>query len=351
VDPEGFDDRAKFVVHSALWARTLTHMSPTAVTPSVEAPPAPPERPGFFAVAWATFLGYLVAAIVLVAVGGALLLAGVGIFDVGGTAGRGLFYRYDLWSWAAEACVAILVTGLTALLVGGYLSSRTGWEVPFGTTFLTLLLTGYAPALALTPLYGATAVVSLVLAALVLRWRARPSGAEPVTPLGQVPRRFRRTVAIGVAIAVPVMGAYAVGYALMHPLRSGWNMSNAKRSFAREPGGRMLFVLQVENAGRAVVHDIELVRTEGSPAIQVERVGRTGPGGFAFRGEAALRPLSGLELRRDDFDNQIALVLRQGASCPTPVARLDAVWLRYTVLGMRHEQRIPVVRGPFVRCR
>ena len=326
-------------------------MSPATVTPSVEAPPAPPERPGFFAVALAAFLGYLIAAIVLLVVGFVLMLAGVGIMDIGGSAGRGLFYRYDMWSWAAETCAAILITGLTALLVGSYLSARTGWEVPFGTTFLTLLVTGYAPALALTPLYGATAIVSLVLAALVLRWRARPSGAEPMTLLGQVPRQLRRTVAIGVAIAVPLMGAYVVGYALTHPLRSDWSVTNAKRSFAREPGGRMFFELRINNTGRAVVHDLELVRTEGSPAIQVERVGATDPGGLAFRGAAALRPLSGLELRRDDFDHPMGLVLRQGASCPAPVARLDAVWLRFTVLGMRHEQRIPVVRGPAVRCR
>ena len=53
-----------------------------------------------------------------------LMLAGVGIVDIGGSAGRELFYRYDLWSWAAEACAAILITGLTALLVGSYLSNR-----------------------------------------------------------------------------------------------------------------------------------------------------------------------------------------------------------------------------------
>jgi hypothetical protein len=329
-------------------------MSPTAVTPSVEAPPAPPappERPGFFAVAWATFLGYFVAAVLLFVVGIVLLLVGIGIVDVGGTAGRGLFYRYDVWSWAAEACAAILITGLTALMVDSYLSSRTGWEVPFGTTFGTLLITGYAPALALTPLYGATAVVSLVLAALVLRSRARPSGAEPMTALGQVPRRFRRPVAIGLAVAVPLMGAYTVGYAFTHPLRYDWNAYSHKRSFARDPGGRMLFEFRINNTGRPVVSDLELVRTEGSPAILVERAGFAGPGGVAIRGRAALRPLAGLELRRDDFDDEIVLALRQGASCPTPVARLDAVWVRYTVLGMRHEQRIPLVHGPAVRCR
>jgi hypothetical protein len=326
-------------------------MSPTAVVPPVEAPPAPPERPAFFAVAWSTLLGYFTAAVLLLVLGLLLMLAGVGIVDVGGTAGRGLFYRYDLWSWAAEACAAILITGLTALLVGNFLSSRTRWEVPFGTTFATLLVTGYAPALALTPLYGATAVVSLVLAALVLRWRARPSGAEPMTPLGQVPRRLRRTVAIGLGIAVPLMGTYVVGYTLTHPLRFDWNTYGHKRFFAREPGGRMFFEFGINNTGRAVVSDVELVRTEGSPAIQVERAGSVGPGGIAFRGAAAIRPLSGLELRRDEFDEQIALVLRQGASCPTPVARLNAVWVGYTVLGMRHEQRIPLAHGPAVRCR
>ena len=325
-------------------------MSPVLTAP-VEAPPGPPPRPGFFAVAWATFLGYFVSALLLLLLGLAVSLVGVGVIDVGGTAGRGLFYRYDAWSWAAEACAAILVTGLTALLVGSFLSSRTGWEVSYGTTFATLLLTGYAPALAITPLYGATAVVSLVLAALVLRWRARPSGAEPMTPLGHVPRPLRRAVAIGVAVAVPLMAGYVVAYGLTHPLRFDWNVSGHERSFARDAGDRMIYVFRLANIGRAVVSDLEVVRTEGSPAIQVERAGSVGPGGITFRGARAVQPLARMELARDEFDEEVALVLRQGASCPTSVARLDAVWVRYTVLGMRHEQRIPLVRGPSVRCR
>ena len=101
-------------------------MRPTAVAAPVEAPPAPPERPGFFAVAWATFLGYFRAALLLLFVGLLLFVAGVGVLDVGGTAGRGLFYRHDLWSWGAETCAAILIAGVTALLVGSSLRSRTG---------------------------------------------------------------------------------------------------------------------------------------------------------------------------------------------------------------------------------
>ena len=74
------------------------------------------------------------------------------------------------------------------------------------------------------------------------------------------------------------------------------------------------------------------MRTEGSPGLAVERA------------------------RMEVYDEETgyrsgALLLRQGQTCPPGVARLDAVWVRYTVLGMRHEQRIPLVDGPSVRCR
>src|SRR5215212_5796824 len=162
VDAKRLDDRLKFV-HSETLGRTLSQMAPTAVPPLVEAPPAPPERPGFFAVAWAAFLGYLVAAILGLVVLLASLAAGVALGNPPSSPGRGLFYRYDLWSWAAEACAAIIILAVTAGLVGWYLRERTGWEVGFGAIFLTLFVTGYAPALAVTPLYGATIAVAVPL--------------------------------------------------------------------------------------------------------------------------------------------------------------------------------------------
>ena len=33
-----------------------------------------------------------------------------------------------------------------------------------------------------------------------------------------------------------------------------------------------------------------------------------------------------------------------------PVAALEAVWIRYTVHGMRHEQRLTLTDPPAVRC-
>jgi hypothetical protein len=305
-------------------------MSPAAVAP-VEAPPAPPERPGFVSVAWATFLGYLTTALLGLVVVVGSVLAGVPLWDGPSTPGRGLFYRYDIWSWGAEACVAMIVLAVTAGMVGAQLRERTGWEVGFGTLFLTLFATGYAPALALTPLYGATGLVSLLLAAFVLRRLARPSGAEPRTFLGQLPRRYRRPVAIAIAIALPLTCAYVLGYAATHPLRDDWD-ATARTVFTREPGALNRYEFRIRNAGRADVTDVSLVRTEGSPALQVERA----------RAEA---------FSDDTGEGDSVLLLRQGETCPAGLATLDAVWIRYTVLGMRHEQRIPLRHGPAVRCR
>ena len=321
-------------------------MSPVLTAP-VEAPPSPPERPGYFAVAWATFLGYLFTVILAFPLVLAATFVGVDFLDMTDSVGRGVFYRYDLWSWAAEASVALLAVGLTALMVGHQLRTRTGWEVTFGAVFLTLLITGYAPVLALTPLYGAAGVVSLALAAFILRRRAAPSGAEPRTVLGQVPPRFRRPVATAVAVAVPLMVAYVLGYAATHPLRFD-AQGTYKRSYERDPGAIERYSFYIRDLGAAGVSDLAVVRAEGSPALQLERAG-VASWGWRGGGPARLMPLDTLE--PGSSPDRITLELRQGALCPELVARLDAVWIRYTVLGMRHEQRIPLVDGPSVRCR
>lgn len=44
------------------------------------------------------------------------------------------------------------------------------------------------------------------------------------------------------------------------------------------------------------------------------------------------------------------LELRQGRLCPEPLATLEAIWIRYTIHGMRHEQRVPFSEPPAVRC-
>jgi len=321
-------------------------MSPMVTAP-VDAPSAPPERPGYMAVAWATFIGYLWTVILALPLVFAAAFVGLNVYDISGSVGRGVFYRYDAWSWGAEACVGLIAVGGTALMVGQQLRTRTGWEVPFGVIFLTLLITGYAPVLALTPLYGATAVVSLALAAIVLRWRAAPSGAEPMTALGQVPARFRRPVAIALAVGAPLMAVYALGYGATHPLRFDAD-STAARTFERDAGAIVRYSFGIVDVGTAGVSDLAIVRSEGSPGLQLDRAGVL-VHGWAPGQRGPLRPLE--ELAPGSFPDRITLELRQAASCPGDVARLDAVWIRYTVLDMRHDQRIPLVDGPAVRCR
>ena len=94
--------------------------------------------------------------------------------------------------------------------------------------------------------------------------------------------------------------------------------------------------------------DLAVVRAEGSPGLQLERAGVVN---LSWRGgdRGRLMPLD--TLVPGSSPDRITLELRQGALCPELVGRLDAVWIRYTVLGMRHEQRIPLVDGPSVRCR
>jgi hypothetical protein len=203
--------------------------------------------------------------------------------------------------------------------------------VGYSTLFLTLFVTGYAPALALTPLYGATGFVSLLLATYVLRRLARPSGAEPRTFLGQLPPRARRPVAIAIAVGVPLMTVYVLGYAATHPLRDDWD-AQARTVFKREPGALNRYEFNIRNAGKADVTDMSLVRTEGSPVFGVDR--------------ARVAALDDITERWNSV-----IVLRQGQACPPGVATLDAVWVRYTVHGTRHEQRIPLAHGPAVRCR
>ena len=160
-----------------------------------------------------------------------------------------------------------------------------------------------------------------------------------------------------VAVAVPLMAFYALAYAATHPLGMlGYDSSGA---FKREPGALERYRLTLINAGPARVTDIEFTRAEGSPALQLERAGTPQPGpvpeGPGDRAETVLRPSAGMVVEPgrgllDGPSSDLELELRQGRLCTTPVARLDAIWIRYRVLGGWHEQRLPLDPPPSVRC-
>jgi hypothetical protein len=143
------------------------------------------------------------------------------------------------------------------------------------------------------------------------------------------------------------MAAYVLGYAATHPLR--FDADNTyKRAYDRDPDAIERYVFNIRGLGSAGATDLAVVRVEESPALQLERAGLVDRSSADGR-RGQLIPLETLEA--GSVPDRVTLELRQGASCPALRATLDAVWIRCTVLGMRHEQRIPLVDGRSVRCR
>jgi hypothetical protein len=150
------------------------------------------------------------------------------------------------------------------------------------------------------------------------------------------------------------MLGYVLAYGATHPLHTGAYAANHK-AWRHDPGKLTRYDLYLEDLGAFAVSDVSIVGVEGTPTLQLERVGVEAriQGAQPDRGYAPppLRPLD------DSYrpgpagdDRAITLELRQGKLCPPGLAKLDAVWVRYTVLGSRHAQRIPLRDPPRVRC-
>ena len=305
---------------------------------------SPPVRPGFFAVAWSMVLGYFAAILFLIPLALLAEWAGIDVWNGAQTNEHGLFYRFDVWSYAAEAFAGVFVAAMTAYWVRQVLLERTDWEVPFGFAFVTIFLTGYAPAAALTPLYGATGLLSLIVAALILRWRIEPAGAEPMTVLGVVPKRYRGVAKISLIVAVPVMAFYALAYGATHPLRTsdtvnfggngdarGVVSTDERAQYRRDPGAVNGYRLGLQNRGPFAISDLAVVGIDGSAVFQLERV----------TAKTTVEPDQRVTMR---------LGLRQGPVCTESLAQLDAVQVRYETLGERFAARLPLADSPSIVC-
>ena len=315
-----------------------------------------PAKPSRFRVAGSLVLGYMAAFLFLIPA--ALLAEGAGIdvWDEAQTNAHGLFYRFDFWSVLAEACAGVFVAAMTAFWARRVLLARTGWEVSFGFTFLTAFLTGYAPAAALTPLYGATWLASLIVATLILHWRMEPAGAEPMAVFAAVPRRYRHAAKIALAVAVPAMGLYALAYGTTHPLRTSGTIkfggngnlpsesasTNDEADYRRNPGTVNDYRLQVQNHGPFAVTDLEVVAIDGSAVFQLEGVAMEPDLGSP----AAAEPSTIEAGQRVDM----GLRLRQGPVCSEPLAQLDAIQVRYETVGRQFTARLPLADPPTIFC-
>jgi hypothetical protein len=120
-----------------------------------------------------------------------------------------------------------------------------------------------------------------------------------------------------------------------------------------DPGKLSRYTLTLANEGAVTMKDLSIVRVEGSPALQLERVGIEANEwtvkDIDHPTPPPMRRLAGYRLDSGS-SNEITLELRQGRLCPAGVARLDAVWVGYEVFGTRQEQRIALDESPGVRC-
>jgi hypothetical protein len=149
------------------------------------------------------------------------------------------------------------------------------------------------------------------------------------------------------------MLAYVVAYGATHPLHFQHGFSRGGLIERHDPGKLSRYALYLDNNGPATAKDVSIVRVEGTPALQLERVGVearrwTVPEGGPWA--PPLRPLGGGRVRVGLAEDGITLELRQGRVCPNGVSELEAVWIRYTIYGTRQEQRIPLEEPPAVRC-
>ena len=318
----------------------------------------PWSAPPWWPVIWATFLGYLLALVFGFVAWVALLLSGV--VHSGGTWGAypevPLEWPYlsnGLWSVLANGVFIVAGLGLAAWTVQRLVDGKTRHEVSFTAVFATLVVTGYAPAVAYPGLLPFNGILALVATAALVRWLALDRSP---------PSRGRWRVA-GFGLAA-VAASAAVAYGVFHPL---WFEAAVSPVAGRETtlhGERVVvyrpaytklvpYEFSLDNAGFAdvVVTGLELPDRLG--LIRLESV-REGPAPLVLR-PASLRAMSH---PREEFaiagrgTTFITMVLRiPGCRSVSATTLVDRVRVRYRVLGVERSAPVPLVPAPALRCR
>lgn len=168
--------------------------------------------PGYFRILWELIIGYVFAAIGLgLPVIG---LAALGVFDWHGAVDNwpvgGPFVPVGLWAVSADVFCALVVVGVSMVIIAGSMQAAVGLPVSTLVTGAVVLLTGVAPFL-FVHLLPVTGPASLLLAAYLIRKFA-------VNRSFTIPLRPTRSFVV-VAIAVAVVGVAATtSFGVMHPL-------------------------------------------------------------------------------------------------------------------------------------
>jgi hypothetical protein len=113
--------------------------------------------------------------------------------------------------------------------------------------------------------------------------------------------------------------------------------------YARDPGATERYVLPLRNAGVVDVDDLVVIGVEGSPVFQLDAV----LGQPVLSGDP--KPLEAIDLP-SRATRRLTLEFHQGPQCPERTGTLDAVRLRYSVLGGTYVERIPLGDPPTIHC-
>lgn len=168
-------------------------------------------RPGWLRTGWALLLAYICSGLLLLL--GAWPLGALGLLDQGGPRalpGRltGPYYPGGAWAIATDLSVAAVIVAVTTLAIDWALRGQTGFAVSRRLLFLTLALTGWAPALAIHLLPGSGVAFATTL--VVVRWKASPVAA---TARDRWPWKLLLVLLVASALLI---GSYTT----FHPLRT-----------------------------------------------------------------------------------------------------------------------------------
>ncbi|HLI60132.1 MAG TPA: hypothetical protein VKV21_10765 [Solirubrobacteraceae bacterium] len=309
--------------------------------------------PAYLPLALATLPAQILTGLILWTVQLPLALLGIGPASLGN----------DVWlPWSlAGVWSALGLAGyvLIVCLLGGALSAARvadhGIARPGpGWAWLAFGASGYG-ALALGQSPGARLALAVVLAPLTLRLFAyRVDGTRRAWP--SRPALGRR----GAAVALLAGTVLALSYAATHAFAQ--NGSAGTPSAAVAPGGATVLVVGLQ--GTVLPAHLTAVTLDGRRigALQVVRValaGQFGAGpdaGGASSGTAGASAVPGPAVRALPVD----VPARAGAwvavgirllGCPSRRARIDAITLRYRVLGIATSERVPLWSPARIACR
>lgn len=328
-------------------------------TASTGAFPAPPARPGWWPVVLGVFLGYLLAACILLGMALAAWFLGLVDWNDGPASESVLHGPYaadGAWSLFANATVAFTVLAVAAWAVTRVLSDRLLEPVSLPLVFVVLTVTGYAPFLALEGRFRLSGIVALLAAAALIRWQAvgntRATRAVDGVRERLVEKGLWRWVVRAAGAVWAVAAVVAAAYGLMHPLTGGYAVDYEPSNYSYvRTGGQQFYVfrgplgsdarytMDMRNAGFAGVTLLSVDVPEGS--------------GFTLAGfSLAASPNAAPSSREVDGRESVWLNLRlKLAACEgRGFSVLRNVLVRYRILGRVESQRVALEPSPAVRC-